>query len=151
MCTVCTYYLLYDGIGFWSLNKLSIMEKSLMNSSYQHLIISACRGGSRKFRKGWLGHSPTCQLYVETFYCSENSLQNNIYKIISRTKLCPLNLPLLLLNVIAPLGKLLQIQKFSSHSRAFMLVNQPLSCSISDYSLSWQMLLTHWTPHELLH
>ena len=73
--------------------------------------------------------------YVETFY---DSLQNNIYKIISRTKLRPLNLPLLLLNVTAPLGKLLLIQKFSSHSRAFMLVNQPLSCSISDCSLSWQ-------------
>ena len=27
----------------------------------------------------------------------------------------------------------------------------PLFCSISDYSLSWQMLLTHWTPHELPH
>ena len=37
----------------------------------------------------------------------------------------------------APLGKLLL--KFSSHS------------SIPDYSLSWQMLLTHWTSHELLH
>ena len=46
-----------------------------------------------------------------------------------------------------PLGKLLL--KFSSHSTAFMLVNQPLLCNISDYSLSWQMLLTHWTPHEL--
>ena len=31
------YYLLYGEIGFWSLNKLSKMEKSLMNSSYQHL------------------------------------------------------------------------------------------------------------------
>ena len=33
------YYLLYAVIiiGFWSLNKLSKMEKSLMNSSYQHL------------------------------------------------------------------------------------------------------------------
>ena len=35
MCIL--YYLLYVGIGFWSLNKLSKMEKSLMNSSYQHL------------------------------------------------------------------------------------------------------------------
>ena len=48
-----------------------------------------------------------------------------------------------------PLGKLLL--KFSSHSTAFMLVNQPLFCSISDYSLSWQMLLTHWTPHVWPH
>ena len=30
------YYVLYAGIG-WSLKKLSKMEKSLMNSSYQHL------------------------------------------------------------------------------------------------------------------
>ena len=30
-------YLLYAGIGFWSLNKVSKMEKSLMNSSYQQL------------------------------------------------------------------------------------------------------------------
>ena len=30
-------YLLYAGIGLWSLNKLSKMEKSLMNSSYQQL------------------------------------------------------------------------------------------------------------------
>ena len=45
-----------------------------------------------------------------------------------------------------PLGKLLL--KFSSHNTAFMLVNQPLFCSISDYSLSWQMLLTSWTHHE---
>ena len=27
----------YAGIGFWSLNKLAKMEKSLMNSFYQHL------------------------------------------------------------------------------------------------------------------
>ena len=47
-----------------------------------------------------------------------------------------------------PLGKLLL--KFSSHSTALMLVNQPLFCSISDYSLSWQMLLTHWHPMSCL-
>ena len=119
-----------------------------MNSSYQHLP----GVDPENSEKGGWDTRPLAS-YVETFYCSENSLQNNIYKIISRTKLRPLNLPLLLLNVTAPLGKLLLIQKFSrsSHSRAFMLVNQPLSCSISDYSLSWQMLLTHWTPHELLH
>ena len=32
------YYLLYAGIGFWSQNTLSKMEKSLMNSFYQHLL-----------------------------------------------------------------------------------------------------------------
>ena len=30
-------YLLYAGIGFWSLNKLSKMVKSLIKLSYQHL------------------------------------------------------------------------------------------------------------------
>ena len=29
--------------------------------------------------------------------------------------------------------------------------NQPLLCSISVYSLSWQMLLTHRTLHDLFH
>ena len=32
-CNTSMYYLLYAGIGVWSLNKLSKMEKSLMNSS----------------------------------------------------------------------------------------------------------------------
>ena len=72
MCTVCTYYLLYDGIGFWSLNKLSIMEKSLMNSSYQHLP----GVDPENSEKGGWDTRPLAS-YVETFYCSENSLQNN--------------------------------------------------------------------------
>ncbi|CAH3023365.1 unnamed protein product, partial [Porites evermanni] len=28
---------------------------------------ASARGGSRKFRKGWLGHLPTCQLYRAPF------------------------------------------------------------------------------------
>ena len=53
------YYLLYAGIGFWSLNiKLSNGE-----ISHELILPASARGGSRKFRKGWLGHLPTCQLY----------------------------------------------------------------------------------------
>ena len=53
------YYLLYAGIASWSLNKLSKMEKSLL----ELILPASARGGSRKFRKGWLGHLPTFQLY----------------------------------------------------------------------------------------
>ena len=68
-------YLLYAGIGFCSLNKLSKMEKSLMNSSYQHL---SGVDPENSEKGGW----ETCPLasYTETFYSSENSikiLQNN--------------------------------------------------------------------------
>ena len=49
------YYLLYAGIASWSLNKLSKMEKSLL----ELILPASARGGSRKFRKGWLGHLPT--------------------------------------------------------------------------------------------
>ena len=71
-----------------------------MNSSYEHL---PRVDPEKKSEKGGWDTRPLAS-YVETFYCSENSLQNNIYKIISRTKLHLLNLPLLLLNVTAPLG-----------------------------------------------
>ena len=54
------YYLLYAGIGFWSLKKLSTMEKSLM----ELILPASARGGSRKIRKGWLGHLPTCRLLL---------------------------------------------------------------------------------------
>ena len=68
------YYVLYAGIG-WSLKKLSKMEKSLMNSSYQHL---PGVDPENSEKGGW----DTCPLasYIETFYCSENSIkiiQNN--------------------------------------------------------------------------
>ena len=73
MCIL--YYLLYVGIGFWSLNKLSKMNKSLINSSYQHL---PGVDPENSEKGGW----DTCPLasYIETFYCSENSIkiiQNN--------------------------------------------------------------------------
>ena len=69
------YYLLYAGIGFWSLNTLSKMEKSLLNSSYQQQPGVDPRNSEKG---GW----DTCPLasYIETFYCSENSIkiiQNN--------------------------------------------------------------------------
>ena len=71
------YYLLYAGIGFWSLNKLSKNGEV----SPELILPAAARGGSRKFRKEWLGHLPTeVPAYTETFYCSENSIkiiQNN--------------------------------------------------------------------------
>ena len=123
------------------------MEKSLMNSSYEHLP----GVDPENSEKGGWDTRPLAS-YVETFY---DSLQNNIYKIISRTKLRPLNLPLLLLNVTAPLGKLLLIQKFSS-----LVATVEHSCwSTNPFPVAFQITLylgkcclyTHWTPHELLH
>ena len=37
----------------------------IKNGDISHEIIlpASARGESRKFRKGWLGHLPTCQLY----------------------------------------------------------------------------------------
>ena len=69
------YYLLYAGIDFWSLNKLSKMEKSLMNSSYQHL---PGVDPENSEKGGW----DTCPLasYIGTFYYSDSSIkiiQNN--------------------------------------------------------------------------
>ena len=69
------YYLLYAAIGFGSLNKLSKMEKSLMNSFYQQ---QPGMDPENSEKGGW----DTCPLvsYIETFYCSENSIkiiQNN--------------------------------------------------------------------------
>ena len=69
------YYLLYAGIGFWSLNKLSKMNKSLINSSYQHL---PGVDPENSEKGGW----DTCPLagYIETFYYSDSSIkiiQNN--------------------------------------------------------------------------
>ena len=57
------------------------MEKSLMNSSYQHLPEVDPENSEKG---GW----DTCPLagYIETFYCSENSIKINKYKIISRNK-----------------------------------------------------------------
>ena len=136
------YYLLYAGIDFWFLSKLSKMEKSLMNSSYQHL---PGVDPENSEKGGW----DTCPLasYIEMLHFSENSIkiiQKNVKE--KRPSKSTLTVAY---NVTAPLGKLLL--KFSSQSTAFMLVNQPPYCSIPDYPLSWQMLLTHWTSHELLH
>ena len=73
------YYLLYAGIGFWSLKKLLKMEKSLMNSSYQHLP----GVDPENSEKGGWDTRPLVS-YTETFYCSVNSIKIN--KIISRKK-----------------------------------------------------------------
>ena len=55
------YSLLYAGIGLWSLNKISKMEKSLMNSSYQHL---PGVDPENSEQGGWDTYVlPTCQLY----------------------------------------------------------------------------------------
>ena len=65
------YYLLYAGIGFWYLNiKLSKMEKFLMKSFYQQL---PGVDPENSEKGGW----DTCPLasYIETFYCSENSIK----------------------------------------------------------------------------
>ena len=37
-----------------------------------HVIANISRGGSRKFRKGWLEHLPAV---LDTFYFSENSIK----------------------------------------------------------------------------
>ena len=69
------YYVLYAVIGFWSLKKLSKMDKSLINSFYQHL---PGVDPENSEKGGW----ETCPLasYIETLYCSGNSItiiQNN--------------------------------------------------------------------------
>jgi len=51
----------YAGTGFWSLNKLSKIK--WRNLPWTHLTWASARGRSRKFRKRWPGHLPTCQLY----------------------------------------------------------------------------------------
>ena len=67
------YYLLYAGIA-WSLNKLSKMEKPLVNSSYQQLLGM----DPENSEKGGLDTCPLAS-YIETFYCSESIkiIQNN--------------------------------------------------------------------------
>ena len=61
---------------FGLINKLSKMEKYLINSSYQHLPEVDPENSERG---GW----DTCPLasYIETFYCSESPIkiiQNNL-------------------------------------------------------------------------
>ena len=73
-----------------------------MNSSYQQ---QPEVDPENSEKGGW----DTCPLasYIETFYCSEYSDKNNTKIIISRKRgplwPAPLNPPLLLLNVTAPL------------------------------------------------
>ena len=72
-CTFCVICCMLELVV--SINKLSKMEKSLMNSSYQQLP-GVDPENSEK------GDWDTCPLasYTETFYCSENSIkiiQNN--------------------------------------------------------------------------
>ena len=72
-----------------------------MNSSYQHL---PGVDPENSEKGGW----DTCPLasYIETFYCSENSIkiiQNNFKEKRPHLAHQPLNPPLLLLNVTAPL------------------------------------------------
>ena len=69
---------MHAGIGFWSLNKLSKMEKSLINSSYQQLPEVDPENSEKG---GWDTH-PLAS-YREAFYCFENSIkiiQNNFKK-----------------------------------------------------------------------
>ena len=72
-------YLLYAGIGFCSLNKLSKMEKSPMNSSYQHL---SGVDPENSEKGGW----DTCPLasYTEMFIVLK--ILSKYYKIISKKK-----------------------------------------------------------------
>ena len=82
----------YAGIGFWSLNKLAKMEKSLMNSFYQHL--PGGGGGIQKIQKrvtGALANLPATFLRI---------IKNNTKFQRKRGGCRPLlNPPLLLLNL----------------------------------------------------
>ena len=96
------YSLLYAGIGLWSLNKISKMEKSLMNSSYQHL---PGVDPENSEQGGW----DTCPLasYTETFYCSENTIKiiQNHFKKKKAPFGPPLNPPLRLLKCHSSFGQ----------------------------------------------
>ena len=101
------------------------------------------RGRSRKFRKGWLGHLPTCQLH-SYFLFSENSfkiIQNFREKGVAMAPLAhPLNPPLgnalkndhpaillqVLRNVIIFLSKVFILVQINFFSLPFQLINHRL-------------------------